>query len=71
MRKRIMVEGMSCNHCKMHVEEALMELEGAKSAQVNLETKTAILEGEKEISDSDIKDIIKDYGYEVKTIENL
>ena len=37
----IQVEGMSCNHCKMAVEKALLNLEGVDSATVDLKKKIA------------------------------
>ena len=37
----IQVEGMSCNHCKMAVENALRGLPGVDSAAVDLKKKTA------------------------------
>ncbi|MBM4249470.1 MAG: heavy-metal-associated domain-containing protein [Euryarchaeota archaeon] len=35
------VEGMTCGHCKMHVEKALSGLKGVKSATVDLGKQTA------------------------------
>jgi copper chaperone CopZ len=40
-KKTILIEGMSCNHCKMHVEEALSRLAGVQSAAVDLKAKNA------------------------------
>ncbi|NLK72267.1 MAG: heavy-metal-associated domain-containing protein, partial [Clostridiales bacterium] len=55
MRKVISIEGMTCGHCAMHVEEALKELDGVKSAEVNLEAKTATVEIDHEIADQKLK----------------
>ena len=42
MKKRTMhIEGMSCNHCKMRVEQALRAVDGVAGAEVSLEKKTA------------------------------
>jgi copper chaperone len=41
MTKKIFIEGMSCAHCAKHVEEALKEVHGIKSAKVNLKGKFA------------------------------
>lgn len=43
MIKEYQVEGMSCNHCRKHVEEALNGIEGVK-AQVSLEPALATVE---------------------------
>ncbi|SHI07586.1 heavy-metal-associated domain-containing protein [Clostridium intestinale] len=71
MKKKILVEGMSCGHCVNHVKEALMELEGVSSVNVTLDDKTAILEASKDINDEDIKFAIDDAGYEVVGIEEI
>jgi len=71
MKKKILVEGMSCGHCVNHVKEALMELEGVSSVNVTLDDKTAVLEASKDINDEDIKFAIDDAGYEVVGIEEI
>ena len=38
------VTGMTCGHCQMSVAKALKEVSGVKSAEVNLETNTAVIE---------------------------
>lgn len=71
MRKKVLIEGMSCGHCVNHVKEALGELNGVTSVDVNLDAKTAILEATVEVEDADIKAAIDDAGYEVVGIEVL
>lgn len=71
MKKKISIEGMSCNHCVNHVKEALSELNGVTSVDVNLEAKSAVLESGSEVKDEDIKFAVDDVGYEVVNIENL
>jgi len=71
VKKKILVEGMSCGHCVNHVKEALMELEGVISVNVALDDKTAILEAGKDINDEAIKFAIDDAGYEVAGIEEI
>ena len=41
MEKKILVEGMMCNHCKMAVEKVLSAVPGVTAATVDLEAKTA------------------------------
>ena len=41
MEKKILVEGMMCNHCKMAVEKVLSAVPGVTAANVDLEAKTA------------------------------
>ncbi len=67
--KKISVEGMQCNHCKMTVEKALGSLEGVEKVEVSLENKNAIVESSKEIDNQEIKDVITEAGFEVKEIK--
>jgi copper chaperone len=71
MAKKILIEGMSCGHCVNHVKEALSELNGVTSVDVNLAAKTAIIEASAEVKDEDIKLAIDDAGYEVVGIEAI
>lgn len=68
MKKKVLIEGMSCNHCVNHVKEALMDLQGVTSAEVNLAAKTAIVEASDIVKDGDIKFAIEDAGYDVVSI---
>lgn len=60
------ISGMSCNHCKMKVEKALKTLDGVEDVTVNLEAGQAVVgfDGSK-ISESDLKAVIGDAGYDV------
>lgn len=69
MKKRIAIEGMSCNHCVNHVQEALGELTGVTGIEVDLAGKNAVVETSGEIGDEEIKFAIEDAGYEVTGIE--
>jgi copper chaperone len=70
MKKRILIEGMSCGHCVNHVKEALEEM-GAKNVEVSLEKKMAIAELKDDVDDKKIKLAIEDAGYDVTLIENI
>ena len=67
--KKVLIEGMQCNHCKMSVEKALSSIEGVTKVEVSLENKNAIIESEKEIDNNKIKEVIEEAGFEVKGIE--
>lgn len=64
--KTINIEGMQCNHCKMSVEKALNSIEGVTKVEVSLENKNAVIESEKEISNSKIKEVIEEAGFVIK-----
>lgn len=71
MKKKIAIEGMSCQHCVSHVKEALSELNGVTNVEVDLEAKLAVLEASADVKDEDIKYAVDDAGYEVVSIEKL
>lgn len=66
MKKTILIEGMSCNHCSSRVENALNALEGTK-AKVDLKKKCAFVETE--LSDEVLTHAVEDAGYTVKKIK--
>lgn len=70
MKKLLNVEGMSCNHCVMHVKNALMDIEGVKGCIVSLSSNTAEVDLDKDIDDEILVNAVEDAGYTVSTIEN-
>ncbi len=66
MEKVITIEGMSCNHCRMKVENALKEIKGVTSVSVDLETKQATVISDKEIKDKVLVKTIEKLGYRVQ-----
>lgn len=71
MKKKIMIEGMSCGHCTGRVEKTLKDQEAVKEVTVDLAGKNAVVELSKDLSDETIKEIIGDIGFDVTGIENL
>ncbi len=69
MKKIIKINGMSCEHCKKRVENKLSELEGILNVNVDLDSKIATLEIEKNIDNTLLKDVVEDLGYEVEYIK--
>lgn len=67
MKKKIEIDGMSCNHCVMRVESALKE-NGINNAEVKVGTVTADFGG---MSDAEIKDTIESLGFDVTSISVL
>jgi copper chaperone CopZ len=63
----IRVDGMTCNHCKARVENALNDHSGVW-AEVNLAKRTVAVRMKERISDDEIKGIITAEGYTVKEI---
>jgi len=71
MKKKLLIEGMSCGHCVKHVEEALTMLDGVISAKADLEGKNAVVELDKEISDDTFRAAIEEAGYELTGVQEL
>ncbi|GAA0101169.1 MULTISPECIES: heavy-metal-associated domain-containing protein [Paraclostridium] len=70
MRKKLLVDGMSCMNCVRHLKEALQEdIKGLEVIDVSLENKCALVEVNDNVSDDMIKAVIDDLGYELKGIE--
>lgn len=69
MNKVLVIEGMSCNHCKMRVENALSALTGVESVLVDLANKTATLALTEDIASSVLTEVIDDAGYDLIEIK--
>ena len=66
MEKKIMIEGMMCQHCVAHVTKALTGLPG-ETADVSLEGKCATVSGP--ATDEELKKAVEDAGYQVVEIQ--
>ena len=58
MEKKMIVDGMMCNHCKMTVEKALKSVEGVEDAVVNLEEKTATIQLSADVTDQTLMNAV-------------
>ena len=58
MEKKMKIEGMMCNHCRMTVEKALKGVDGVTDAAVNLEEKTATVTLAKDVADQTLMDAV-------------
>ncbi|MGA1861291.1 cation transporter [Deferribacter thermophilus] len=68
MKKEIIIEGMSCHHCVMHVKKELESVNGITVE--NVEIGKAVVSGEN-INNEDLVNAIDEAGYEVKEIKDL
>lgn len=64
----VSVDGMSCEHCKTRVENALNEMAGI-SARVNLKKKEAYVSMDRQVDNDIIKRTIENTGYKVTSIK--
>ena len=67
MKKILSIEGMSCDHCVHHVKNALAEVSGVESVEVDLATKRAVVTGGA-LDDAALKASVAEAGYEVVAI---
>lgn len=58
------VEGMTCNHCRNHVEKALLSTPGVVAARVSLENKEARVVGT--ATDEALQQAVEEIGYQLK-----
>lgn len=67
MLEKLLVEGMSCKHCKQSIENALQELPGVNKAVAYHEDGFVDVDfNEKEIEVKRIIDEIEDLGFDVR-----
>lgn len=71
MKKKLYIEKMSCNHCKNYVEKVLGDMEGVKSAKVNLDEKVAVVELIKDIKDEEFDKVISEAGYDLVKVTKI
>lgn len=60
------IEGMSCDHCKKAVTDALKEVTGVASVDVDLEAgKASVTHDPSQASKDTLKEAVEEAGYEV------
>ena len=58
------VPGMSCGHCRVAITEAVAQVEGVASVDVDLDAKLVTVHGER-LDDGALRAAINEAGYEV------
>lgn len=67
-QKTVVIEGMTCEHCKNWVEKSINDIEGA-AAKVNLKKKEAVVSlATTEVTDEQIREAVEKAGYKVVEI---
>ena len=62
----LQVKGMMCEHCKKHVENALLKVPGVARVEVSLKENSAKVYSNQEIDRNELINAVKDAGYEAK-----
>jgi copper chaperone CopZ len=65
MTRVLSVPDMSCGHCKVTVEKALLAVDGVDSASVDLDAKTVSIEHAGSVSEDALRGAITDAGYSI------
>ncbi len=68
MEKVISIEGMACMHCVNHVQQALSAVPGVKEAKVDLESKSATVSVDGNVTDAALKAAVDEAGYQAVSI---
>jgi copper ion binding protein len=63
--KFVRVDGMSCNNCVKHVNEALSEITGVERVEVSLEKAGATITSATEIDIETIRAALDEAGYDL------
>ncbi|MFD3158395.1 heavy-metal-associated domain-containing protein [Haloimpatiens sp. FM7330] len=69
MKKKLLIDGMSCGHCAMRVKNVLSDLKSVNNVDVNLDKKSALIDMKDNIEDSILKETVEEAGYDVISIE--
>ena len=70
MKKKLTIEGMSCNHCVKAVTRALNAIDGV-TAEVDLASKTAVCSLSKDVADDVLRQAVIDADFEVVSVEAI
>ncbi|MFM8553156.1 MAG: heavy-metal-associated domain-containing protein [Acidimicrobiales bacterium] len=62
---RISVEGMTCQNCVRHVKEAIAEVAGVGSVEVDLDSASATVASDAELDLAAVRHAVEEAGYSV------
>ncbi len=66
---KLNVEGMTCGHCQMSVKKALENVKGVKSAVVDLEKKSALVNYKSDkVTEESLIQAVTDAGYRAEAM---
>ena len=69
MKKTMMIEGMTCAHCKATVEKTLKAFPEVSDAEVNLEAKEAVITLNQPVENAKLMDAVREAGYNPLKVE--
>lgn len=69
LTKKLIIEGMSCQHCVKAVTKALQAVEGVSAVQVDLDSKSAVVQVLPQVADEALRKAVTDADFEVVAIQ--
>lgn len=63
---RFQVPGMSCEHCERAVQSELLKVDGVYNVDVNLDTKTVVVNHDAVVDTGAMREAIEEAGYEIE-----
>jgi len=63
MEKKLLIEGMMCNHCKASVEKVLSAVSGVSAVLVDLDAKTATVTCDETVTDDALFAAVEKKGF--------
>ena len=66
MEKKLIVEGMMCNHCKASVEKVQNAVPGVQAAVADLEAKSAVVTCDASVLDADLIAAVEKKGFKAR-----
>lgn len=67
--KTISIEGMMCQHCVKHVQEALSSVPGVETVTVSLENNNAVVTANDTVTDDTLVKAVTEADYKVVNIQ--
>lgn len=71
IKKLLVIEGISCNHCAKRIESSLLNLEQVKSIKVDLDSKEATIILKKDVDNQILKEKIDNLGFNLLEVKNI
>ncbi len=62
------IEGMMCGHCEAHMNDAIRNKFKVKKVTSSHKEKETVIVSEDDISDEELREVVADTGYELKSI---
>lgn len=65
--RKYLVQGMSCDHCRVAISEEVTQVDGVESVEVDVETKLVVVSG-RDLDDTALRAAIDEAGYEAEAV---